>query len=392
MVEPTLVKDLKVSADGTIVLKKGTQNEKITVSADLQKARREELREFDGKVQKALMKVLRAKRVAYFSVGHGEVNDPQSAGPMAVNDPSLKASLIKQLMSLLNYEVKTWDGYGKPVPDDASILFVLAPSGLLGPEELEAIDAYLARGGSLLLALPPGEPVDLGPLSGRLGVAFDPTNIADEQRHRVVRGAPSDNLEIVTNQFSSHASVTTLNRVGVNYGVLMLDSGHLVDAPFTGGGKGEGPKRTYVVRSMQSSYPDANGNFEHDDAEKRDRYNLVAAIEDESAKPDKPKEGQPDDGMRAMVFASGRIFSDAALVDRRLQLNQAMIVDAVRWLGGEEEFAGETVSEKDVAIEHTKSEDVVWFYASLAGAPILVLVFGLGMAFLRRRRAHGRKS
>ena len=42
-----------------------------------------------------------------------------------------------------------------------------------------------------------------------------------------------------------------------------------------------------------------------------------------------------------------------------------------RVIPSEEEFAGETVSEKDVAIEHTKSEDVVWFYGTLVGAPKL---------------------
>jgi hypothetical protein len=389
MIAPALTKELKVSADGTIVLKRGPQNEKINVSTDFTRARREELRELDGKVQKALMKVIRAKRVAYFSVGHGELNDPQSAGPMASNDQGVKATLIKQLMSLLNYEVKDWDGYGKPVPDDASILFVLAPSNLFGEEELAAIDAYLARGGSLLLALPPGEAFDLGPLSGRLGVSFNPTQIADDKEFRVLRGNPSDHLELVTNQFASHASVTTLNRVGVRYGVLMADSGHLVDAAFTQ--TGEPPKRTYVVRSMSSAFVDANGNFSREDDEKRDRYNLVAAIEDPTAKPDKPTEGQPDDGMRAMVFATGRVFTDSVLIDRRLGLNQALIVDAVKWLGGEEEFAGETVSEKDVAIEHTRSQDTTWFYGSLVGAPILVLGLGLGAVVMRRRRSQRKR-
>jgi hypothetical protein len=387
MIAPVLTKELKVSADGTIVLKKGTQNEKITVSTDFTKARREELRELDGKVQKALMKVLRAKRVAYFSVGHGELNDPQSAGPDA--DKGAKATLIKQLMALLNYEVKDWDGFGRPVPDDASILFVLAPANLFGDEELAAIDAYLGRGGSLLMALRPGEPFELGPLSGRLGVAYDPTSIADDKSFRVQRSSPADHLELVTNQFSSHASVTTLSRVGVRFGVLVTDAGSLKDAPFAGG---EGPKRTYVVRSMSTAFNDGNGNFAFDEGEKRDRYNLVAAVEDPSAKPDKPVEGQSAKGMRAMVYASGSIFTDALLVDRRLGLNQMLIVDPVKWLGGEEEFAGETVSEKDIAIEHTKSEDVVWFYASLVGAPILVLAFGLVVATLRRRQASRRRS
>src|SRR5690606_1682680 len=103
---------LKVSTDGAIVLQKGTQQEKLTVNPDLARARREDLRELDARVQKALMKVIRAKRVAYFSVGHGELNDAASAGPDAVVDPAVRATLIKQLMAQLNYEVRDWDGFG----------------------------------------------------------------------------------------------------------------------------------------------------------------------------------------------------------------------------------------------------------------------------------------
>jgi hypothetical protein len=376
MLVPALTKELKVAVDGTIVLQKGTQNEKVTVNPDIAKARREELRELDGKVQKALMKVLRAKRVAYISVGHGELNDAQSAGPMGFDAIGEKATLFKDVLKqYLNYDVKDWDGFGKPVPDDASILFVVAPNNPFGPEELEAIDAYLARGGSLLLSLRPGQPFDLGPLAGRLGVTFDPTQLADDKEYRVSSNTPADRADIITNSFASHASVTTLNRVGVHYALMMPDTGSLVDAPFAS--KGEAPKRTYVVRSMTSAFADADGDFEADDGEKRAAYNLAAAIEDKNAKPEKPREGQPTNGMRAIVFATGKAFVDVVWVDRRFGLNQAMFVDAVRWLGGEEAFAGETVSEKDVSIEHTKSEDVAYFYGSIIGAPLLVLLLRL---------------
>ena len=62
--------------------------------------------------------------------------------------------------------------------------------------------------------------------------------------------------------------------------------------PFTSKATGGKPKRTYVIRSMSSAFRDANNNFDFDkDTEKKNRYNLVAAIEDPEAKPDKPKEG-----------------------------------------------------------------------------------------------------
>jgi ABC-type uncharacterized transport system involved in gliding motility auxiliary subunit len=141
---------------------------------------------------------------------------------------------------------------------------------------------------------------------------------------------------------------------------------------------------------MASTFVDLNGNREYDEgSEKRDRYNIGAAIEDDSGKGDKSKEEEKV-GMRAMVFADSEAFSDVLL--RKVPLIQALVVDAVKWLGGEEDLAGETISEKDVLIEHTKSEDVVWFYLSLVGAPLIILGLGLAGVMWRRRRAQRRRS
>jgi hypothetical protein len=64
--------------------------------------------------------------------------------------------------------------------------------------------------------------------------------------------------------------------------------------------------------------------------------------------------------------------------------NQLLVVDAVRWLGGEESFAGEVNVEEDVRIEHTQQKDLIWFYSTIFGAPALVL--GVGLAYTRRSR------
>ena len=411
---PNLAKEHKVNADGSVVLLRGEgkakkddekkddekkdddekeklpepkQSEKLTLPVEFSKARREKLRELDGDVQKALMKVMRAKRVAYFSVGHGELNDPKSAGPMETVDPLAKSTLLKQLMSLLNYEVKDWDGFGKPVPDDCTILFVLAPRAQLLEEETKAIEEYLDGGGALLIGLDPKHDATLGSLEGKLGVTFHKESLADDKEFMVRRHNDSDHTLILTNQFSSHASVTTLGRGGVKSGILLVDPGHLTEHDFMVEEGKDAPKRTWVVRSMSSSFIDVNGNANYDDGEKRDRYNLVASIEEETGG-EKNDDGGPRTGMRAMVVADAEVFSDILL--RQVPLIQALVVDGVKWLGGEEDLAGETVSEKDVAIEHTKDEDVRLFYGTIVGAPLLVL--GIGLLRIRRRSGKTRTT
>jgi len=452
MVSPGLAKEYKVSSEGTVVLIKGESaaekakreeeakkddpkkparadkgkipppNEKLTLPVDFVRARRDKLRELDGEVQKALMKIVRAKRVAYFSIGHGELNDPKTAGLRDLVDPQARTAVFKQIFQLLNYEVKNWDGFGKPVPDDASMLIVLGPGQPLLDEDLKAIDDYLERGGALFMALDPRREGDLGGvLAGRLGVKFDRTPVADDKDFFVARRNDSDHRILVTNQFSSHASVTTLSRAGVKAGIPMAEAGNLVDADFMIEPGQDPPKRTYIIRSMDSAFldkstPDApQGNNRYDrDGESRKRYNLAAAIEDRNrgkkddndpakdkpAKGDEAKDGAegepeadrpaPHRGMRALVFADVDIFEDSAL--SRFGGLQYVVRDAALWLGGEEELTGETVDEKDTVIEHTKSEDVVWFYLSLVGAPIVILGAGLSGVMWRRRRAQRRRS
>ena len=75
------------------------------------------------------------------------------------------------------------------------------------------------------------------------------------------------------------------------------------------------------------------------------------------------------------------LFADIALAQS--DAAQILLMDSVRWLVGEEDIAGEISNEEDVKIEHTREQDVVWFYSTLFGMPLLVLA--AGVLFVRRR-------
>ncbi len=92
--------------------------------------------------------------------------------------------------------------------------------------------------------------------------------------------------------------------------------------------------------------------------------------------------------MRAFVVADSDAFGD--LVMSNVRGNQVFLADAVRWLVGEASFAGAETSEEDVRIETTKQQDLSWFYATIFGAPCLVLAAGVVVS-RRSRRASGAK-
>jgi hypothetical protein len=385
-VSAALAKEHRVTKDGTIVLVRGEKSKKITVKTDMKAARRTELRTFDQKVNAAVLEVIRAKRIAYMTVGHGELNDADSLGPLAAKYPDAKAALVKKDLGDLGYTVKDlglMQGLGDAIPDDATMVISLAPRSPFSDEELAALDRYLAGGGALMLALDPMGKADIAaPLDKRLGVTFDGGSLMDDKSHLRQAGNPSDRLVVITNQFSSHESITTLSRGSAREGIVVFNAGTLNEVQYADGEAK--PKLTHVIKSLGTSWINRNNNFNMDSGEKRAKYNLATAVEGTETPDGK------DRPMRALVFADGELFMDP--VQRRYMFAKTMFSDAIRWLGGEEHFAGETVSEKDVLIKHTKSRDVIWFYLCIVGAPLFVLMMGLGFVWFRRRRVSRRAA
>jgi hypothetical protein len=377
---PDVAQRHQVTEDGTIVLAYDDRSEKITLPVRIREARTR-LRAFDADVQRALMRVARDERTIYLTVGHGELNDPASTGPVETA-PFRSVNALRELFGLLNFRVADLgiqSGLGNEVPADAAMVIVLGPARSFLEPELQSLDRYLARGGSVLLALEPASAFQLGPLRQRLGVDFRAERLADDAQFVRQRGNIADRALIVTDRFSSHAAVSTLGRAGVGSAMLLMGAGHLepVDSM---------KPPAFVVRSLPSTFADRDGDFEFDERnEARQSYSLVAAVELPAApraEGDTTAAANPATPGRAMVFADAELFSDAVVTS--LGLNAALAADAVRWLGREETLAGDTRSEEDVPIVHTRAENVVWFHSTILGVPALVL--GLGLLGVRRRR------
>lgn len=390
----------KVTKDGIIVLTRGTgdklKTQQIDVDTDLEKARRTtgKLRNLDREVNATLMKLVRDKRKIYLTAGHGEINDPGSmpAEAKARLPGERKTTAFRKRFADLQYEVKDLGvvDLGRDVPEDAAAVMVLAPTVPLLDAEWDALSRYLDRGGRVLIALDPLANGALGPLEGKLGVKFNAGHLTDDQKYIPQRGTKTDRRYVVTTQFSAHASTTGLSR-SIDKGLVLIDSGALEDAPFTT--KGEQPKKTYTIKSLESSYLDFNDNNEYDPTgvvpEKKQRWNIAAAIEG-------PKQPQDKDGFRALVLADVDLFVDVYARDLRgfvpVMISGPLLDDGVKWLVGDEAIVGEVVSEDDKPIQHTKGQDAAWFTLTIVGMPLVVLGAGLFGTWARKKRRTRRSS
>ncbi|MGE0401731.1 MAG: Gldg family protein [Kofleriaceae bacterium] len=391
----------KVTKDGTIVLVRGKddseKSQTMDVDTDIEKARKGagKLRNLDREVNTLLMKLVREKRKAYVMTGHGEMNDPDSVPPdLKGRIPERRTTVFKKRLGELNYEVKDLGliDLATNVPDDATVVIMLAPTLALQQAEWEALDRYLAKGGRLMVALDPKSEPSLGMLEGRLGLRYNPADLTDDKAFLPQRGTAADRRFAITTQFSAHASTTSLSR-SVDKGLILIDSGALEEIPYT---VTPAPTKTITIRSMESSFLDLNNNFAFDQlaGEKRQRWNIGAAIEGPKVK---GADGKDKDGFRALVFADADLFADVLFSNAMgraavVLVSGPLLEDSIKWLGGDENFVGDVVSEDDKPIKHTKEQDAKWFTLTIVAGPAIVLTLGLVGTWARRRRHSKKKS
>lgn len=377
LIDHELAKQHKIRTDGVVLIQQGEIGKQWNVGTQLENSRHN-LRKLDREVYSRLLEVARSERVAYLTIGHGELNDQSfGAGP--------KATWVRTLLRRLNYEVKNLglsEGLAAQVPGDASVLMIVGPEEPFLPEEIESLIRYVETGGRLFLALDPGQQENVGRLLDYLGLEYPEGVLTiDKERHFVPRRFNvSDRQNLVTASFSSHPSVQGLSSGGRRATLVVVGAGSLLRAATHPGGKVDFP-----VRSMTGTWADLDADFEFSaDVEERKVHYLAAAIE----RPVAGEAGRADNSedetqMRAFVLADSGLLDDALL--RRVLGNAVLVGDAVEWLTGGDGATTALESEEDIPVQHSRAEDRLWFYATVFGAPLLVALFGFLLLRTRQR-------
>ncbi|NTX04806.1 Gldg family protein [Myxococcus sp. CA040A] len=369
-VEPARARTLGVHNNGTVVVARGERKEPFTVGLELDRARGQ-LQRLDQEVQRRLLTVAKPQRVVYFTAGHGERAETR---PVPGEMPQPSVAQFKELLRAQNVDVRSLgvaEGLGREVPRDAGALVVVGATRDFLPEELAAVREYLERGGRLWVALEPEGP-RFEKLLEPLGLKYAGTPLANDQVYFRTTRQQSDRGNLGAATFSSHPSVTSLSAMGGQSPVAFLGAGALDQVqPLP-----NGVMHDISVRAHGATFADANGNFTPDAGETRRTWPLVVAVEQPAA--------AGKESMRAVVMADADVVSDVVLSNMG---NAYLAVDTLRWLTGEESVSGAVSSEEDVPIQHTREQDVAWFYATVFVAPALVLALGFVTTRRRGRRA-----
>jgi ABC-type uncharacterized transport system len=375
---PAKARELGVSANGAIVIARDALKETLALPLEIDRAR-PQLKTLDQEVQKRLLGVTRKQKVAYFTTGHEE-RGHQSSGP---GDQRPTIRTLRSLLTDQSFEPKELglaQGLGSAVPADASLVAIIGPRQPFSEGEIQALLRYIDKNGRLLVALDPDSGQSLPELLGPLSLKYNPVTLANDKMYMALTYQDSDRVNIGTSSFSSHVSVTTLSRMGAGAPVLMMGTGSLAKQDKTAAGI---VNLDFTIRTDPSTWNDVNGDFKFTEGtETRTVYELAAAVTKRNASAISPEEEA-----RVVVTADSDWLADMAL---RHRPNQYLLVDTVRWLGGEERFSGAVTSEEDVPVTHTRKQDTAWFYLSVFLVPAAVL--GVGLVTTRKRRKARRQS
>jgi len=366
--EPALAEELKIRGNGQIALLQGEDSQKMKISLDMKRAKRD-LRKLDGTVQKHLLKLVKGSRNLYFLTGHGEASNRERDNPMR------KLNLYKrEVLEAQSFRVKSYgvsDGSAQQVPDDAGAVIIAAPTEPLLPEEIETLLAWFEEGGHLMVLLEPGTEENVHDLLAGLGVEAGTTTLAHPSKHLRQTNTPADRVLLATNKFGNHKSVRTLQRNSQQVGLILPTPVYVRKAA------GAEHKVTTIVRSLDGTFEDADGSREPD-GETQKVWELGVAVETAPI-------GEGDDAVqgRAIVMGDTSLLADDVL--RYSKGNVLFGSDAVKWLVGDEDIAGAVNNEEDVKIQHTRDEDTAWFLMSIVAVPGVVLLLGFVAVTLRRR-------
>jgi ABC-type uncharacterized transport system involved in gliding motility auxiliary subunit len=337
---------------GTTILEMAGKSERIEKQS-------EALREED--VTNALMKIVKGeKKTIYFVQGHGEksIDDTEKNGYSTA-----KAGLEKD-----NYTIKTLNLVQEnKVPDDASVLVMDGPTSEPFPNELELVDGFLNKGGSVAIFLDPPPAASLSEFMKKWSIDVGNNIVVDASGvGRLFGAGPS--IPLVT-KYSRHKITERFN---------VMTFFPLVRSVTAAKEPANGLTVSSLFESNDRSWgeTDTKSNEVSFDEKKDLKGPVSLAVVATKDLPENKK-------ARLVVFGDSDFASNSAF---GLQGNGNLFLNTVSWLAQDESFISiRTKNPEDRRLTLTEAQGRLVSYVTLLFLPVGVLAAGISVWMKRRK-------
>jgi ABC-type uncharacterized transport system involved in gliding motility auxiliary subunit len=345
--EPALARRYGIESYGTVVLETKTKSEKVLDAEE-------------EKLTNGLVKVTReGKRIVYVIQGHGEHELSNSDRP--------GFSEAKGALERTNYEVKplALAREGK-IPPDAAVVILPGPRTDLLQPELDALDAYIGRGGKVLVMVNPFQNESMRKYLTKYGFTLD--------NDLVVEANPIGRLfgigpEVpIVQQYGTHAITRDMRGVSTLF-PLTRSISQVTPQP-------KGMSWDALARTSEQSWGETNrdelqrGVAKPDPADPKGPLTVAAVATKDKA--------------RLVVYGTSNLASNQFL---NLQGNRDFFLNTVSWLAEEDDqisIRAKDARQTPVFLNANQAQLVFWL--PVVVWPGLVLVGGI-VAVARRRAA-----
>jgi ABC-type uncharacterized transport system involved in gliding motility auxiliary subunit len=369
--DPMKAKALDVQSYGTIVLEYDGRVERTT-STDEQGLANALKRLLEGTTKKI-----------YFSRGHGE-RDSAGSGAEAYSE-------FANALKSENFEVATLALAQSPtVPDDTTVLVVAGPKSDFLPAEIDAVKAYLGRGGKLLLMIDPPESPTSPPVANLVALAKEwainvGTNVVVDQQSIQTPVFP------VVVDYPPHAITENFSRVMTAF--LFTRTVEPVD----GGADGrfaqkllETSPRSWAESDLAGLFKTGKPQPDLDKGDKQGPVAIAAAVTAPAAtppatatppEPDKPEAPKPE--TRLVVMGDSDFVSNQSI--NSIQGNRDLGLNIANWLAQQENLiAIRAKNPTDRRLTLTQEQGQAIFWLTLFVVPGLLFATAFRVWWKRR--------
>jgi ABC-type uncharacterized transport system involved in gliding motility auxiliary subunit len=369
--KPGVAQQLGVTALNTVVFEYKGRNEKVNSDGEQE-------------LTNGLIKVIQGRQPkVYFTQGHGE-KDTVSADRGGYN------AIVAGLTSGNFVVDKTVLAQAGKVPDDADVLIVAGPKTDFLPAEIDAVKAYLAKGGKLLVMLDPvlkadqPQPAGLQALLKDWGIDADNDIVLDVSGMGRLLG--TDESVPVAASYPAHP-------ITENFNLMTAYPLARSMTPVEGGVNGHTAQR--LVETSRNSWGETNLKSltggqpaKMDDDDKKGPVSLAAAVsasatltitaKDAKKDGDNPKPAET----RLVAFGDSDFASNGAL---GVSGNRDLFLNTINWLAQQENLiAIRPRDPEDRRITLTADQERRIFYLTVLIIPGLVLLAGVQTWWRRR--------
>lgn len=313
-------------------------------------------------ITNALIKLTRsAAQTVCVLEGHGEpdIDDRESARGLAL----LKQALENETYTVKKVLLATLDA----VPADCTIVLVAGPTRPYLAEEIPLLEAYVKRGGRLLMLLPPQRAGELAAFLAGYGIVLGDDVVVD-QVVRLFQG-PALGLAPLVETYDGEHEITRALKGRTLF--PMVRSVSALPVP--------GVKATEVVKTSPSSWAetDLDALFQQQqaalaDTDRRGPVPIVVAAEIDLSQ----VEGATGTDARIVVFGSSD-FADNQNLEGTFY-NRDLVLNAVGWLVGQSDLLSiRPRALRASRLSLTEGEMQAVFYLSVLVLPELLLLAGL---------------